>query len=548
MRGGEYLVIEVLGEGNMATVYLVCPPNLPLLRYAVKMVKLPEQAESALRTEFLRCFERERQIMEQVSHLHHPNIAALYGAGTSQDGAPYIILEQLEGETLHAHLNRSGPLLLSEALRITMQIGEALTAIHSLDVVHRDLSTRNVFVCRPRTEGAKETALIKLIDFGVAKFAGTTLHPGVYGSPAYMAPEQAAGGEFIDARADQFALAAILFEMISGESAFAEPADPAQQVMQRVQQEDLGARLFALPVAPPVRAALERALSKDPKQRYRSVQEFLSALQEPERMPPRGAGPADSVRTAAAAGATLTPLALPGLGSYAGMAVFVLLCAVAAYKVASSRHPGAAGNPRPPAKLDLGAVTSTPTAGRDIAPEPVQDQVPTKPQPAVAELDAGHPGPAGDTPPGPKEPAGSPPASANPPAPPQTQPPRRGGRGGEHRPSGAARSQIHVEPRFGQNDVSPAIKVAAASAAIQCLEQQRARHRLPAACRLKLTRSRTQSAYFVTDPDCTLSNNDFAVSLELCIADGMRKKGVVPLPESLHIVISSQTSEGRALQ
>lgn len=559
MRGDEYRVMEVLGEGNMAIVYLVHPPNLPLLRYAVKMVKLPDHAEPALREEFLRCFERERQIMEQVSQLHHPNIAALYGAGTSQDGVPYIILEQLEGETLHAHLGRHAPLPFAEALRIAAQIGEALTAIHGLDVVHRDLSTRNVFLCRPRAAGATDPPLLKLIDFGVAKFAGTTLHPGVYGSPAYMAPEQAAGGEFVDARADQFALAAIVFEMLAGEPAFAAPADPAQQVLKRVQQEDLGARLAGLPVPQPVRAALERALGKDPKQRYRSVEEFLCALQEPERAPSAGVLPADAAKGATPPGVAVAPLALPGLGSYALMTAAVLLCAAVTYKV-SSRHlaasqlktalPGrtgaasllAAGSVAVPAPAPE-AAGSEPTGPPSSGPAPPADlRAPAAPALAAS---TSPPGSSAAPLPAPTERA-----SATPSAPDSAETERRPkmSRRAEHRSSGAARTQFRVEPHFTQQNVSAATMTAAESVAIQCLEQQRARRHLPAACRLKLTHSRSQSAYFVTDPDCVLSNNDFAISLELCIADGMRKKAVDPPPASLSIVIFTQTTEGRASQ
>ncbi|MFO0576900.1 MAG: serine/threonine-protein kinase [Polyangia bacterium] len=551
MRGGEYLVMEVLGEGNMATVYLVRPPNLPLLRYAVKMVRFPEQTSDELREEFLRCFERERQIMEQVAQLHHPNIAALYGTGTSQDGSPYIILEQLEGETLHAHLGRRAPLPFAEALRITAQLGDALTAIHGLDIVHRDLSTRNVFLCRPRTEAAAETQLVKLIDFGVAKFVGATLHPGVYGSPAYMAPEQAAGGDFVDTRADQFGLAAILFEMLSGEPAFAAPAERAERVLLRVQREDLGIRIDALAISRPARAALKQALSKEPDQRFRSVQEFMDALQGPERAAPKEEPSAEPAHRPAAGGPTAA-LPLPSLRSYILLAIALCAIGAAAYRVSLSvSAPRSAGS-------QAQAMPDQPRASSDAT-------VPPPPSPGASATSGGTLAAApAATPPVATPPAATPPAatpagavSAAPPAvpiaavasapadaaeersspAPPRPPPRSGGR---------SKQTFRIEPHFGRAGISSAARQAATAAVFGCLDKLRGRRRLPGACRLTLSRSRAQDKYYVTDPECQLPNNDFVISLELCASTEV--KSLPEHPESFSVWITPQPVEGKAAQ
>lgn len=282
-RGDEYRVRSILGEGGMAIVYEVDHPRTAIRR-AIKVVKFPEDADPKTREELRRCFARERRMMEEVWQLRHPNIAEICDHGMTADGEPYLVLEALAGETLSAYLRHVGPLSWEQARHIATQIGDPLVAIHSLGIVHRDLSTRNVFVLKPGQPG--EPVRIKLIDFGVAKYSGLTLHPGVYGSPGYMAPEQAAGRAVIDVRADQFALGSVLYELLTGTPAFATASQGVEEILEHVQRADLGERIDQLLIPERAREALRRALNKTPGARFPRTQEFVAELRSDDMSDP----------------------------------------------------------------------------------------------------------------------------------------------------------------------------------------------------------------------------------------------------------------------
>src|SRR6185436_17322081 len=168
--------------------------------------------------ELLARFQREA---EAAGALESENVAAALDFGIAQDGAPYIVLEYLVGESLEHLLEREVHLPAARASNIVAQACRGVQAAHAAGIVHRDLKPHNLFVCR-REDG---TDLVKVLDFGVAKLqaideaaASTRTGTGaVLGTPSYMSPEQARGAAVVDNRADVYALGAIFYQLVSGQ-------------------------------------------------------------------------------------------------------------------------------------------------------------------------------------------------------------------------------------------------------------------------------------------------------------------------------------------
>ncbi|HEV8231154.1 MAG TPA: serine/threonine-protein kinase, partial [Thermoanaerobaculia bacterium] len=215
-RLGPYEIVSPLGAGGMGEVYRAKDPRLGR-EVAIKV--LP--ASFSKDPDRLRRFEHEARA---AGVLNHPNITAVYDIG-SVDGAPYVVTELLEGETLRSRL-ATGALSTRKALDYAIQIARGLAAAHEKGIVHRDLKPENLFVTND--------GRVKILDFGLAKLkqpeegsektdlatatAGT--EPGVVlGTMGYMSPEQVRGKP-ADYRSDIFAFGAIFFEMLSGKRAF----------------------------------------------------------------------------------------------------------------------------------------------------------------------------------------------------------------------------------------------------------------------------------------------------------------------------------------
>ncbi len=266
-----YEITSLLGKGGMGAVFLARHRRLPGRQVAVKVL----QNGAGLNPELFARFRREAEI---ASQLGHPNIIEVLDFDTLPDGTPFLLMEYLRGESLEARLAR-GTLPLAEAFAIVRQIGSALQAAHRAGVVHRDLKPANVFLL-PSDTGER----VKLLDFGISKILDSqtlqTQEAVLIGTPQYMAPEQALGkNSEIDARTDLFALGCIVYEMLSGAPPFAGEGSSIVQVIFRIvhtHPEPLASRCPDAPAH--VVAAVERALSKDPKDRYPDVASFITEL------------------------------------------------------------------------------------------------------------------------------------------------------------------------------------------------------------------------------------------------------------------------------
>jgi serine/threonine-protein kinase len=267
---GTYEIVRPVGSGGMGEVYEARHARLPG-RFAVKVLTARVAVGSS---DFLR-FRREAEI---ASSLRHPHIVQVVDFNQAPDGAPYIVMEFLEGSDLGAVLERDKPLPAARVAALVEQVASALAAAHGQGVVHRDLKPQNVFLVPVQGQG-REYA--KVVDFGISKVKTALSLTGearMLGTPQYMAPEQAEGhADAVDGRTDQFALAVITYEMLSGRPPFS--ADSVPALLYRIANQAPPALAGAIDgIGPVVDAVLSRALAKDKGQRYTTVLEFATAL------------------------------------------------------------------------------------------------------------------------------------------------------------------------------------------------------------------------------------------------------------------------------
>jgi serine/threonine protein kinase len=264
--GGAYRIEKELGGGGMSRVFLA--EETRLARHVVVKV-LPPDLALEMRVDR---FNREIQLS---ASLQHPHIVPLLAAGGADD-ILYYTMPFVEGEALRTRLSREGELPVRDAVRILKDVADALAYAHARGVVHRDIKPDNVLLTGHHAVVA---------DFGVAKAvsqakteSGLTSVGVALGTPAYMAPEQAAGDPNIDHRADIYAFGAMAYEMVTGRSPFAGLA-PHQMLAAHV-TEPVVPVTDHRPTLPPALAALIMAcLEKNPADRPQSAGEILSALE-----------------------------------------------------------------------------------------------------------------------------------------------------------------------------------------------------------------------------------------------------------------------------
>lgn len=292
-RLGRYEVTASLGRGGMGIVYRAYDPTLDR-PVALKLLAPDLASQPAV-------VVRLRREAISAARLHHPNIAILYEFGEA-DGAPFLAMEYVPGVSL-SQLLEAGPLPPERALAIVAQIADALDYAHALGVVHRDVKPSNILV-----DGADHAMLI---DFGLADMGedtGLTADNVVLGTPHYMSPEQAAGRR-ADGRSDQYALAAVAYELLVGVPPFHGRSSTAV----------IHAHIYDLPPPategnPTLPAALNdvlaRGLAKKSAERYLSSRAFVEALRAALAAPPRRS----RRRRLVWAGVAVLALALLGLG------------------------------------------------------------------------------------------------------------------------------------------------------------------------------------------------------------------------------------------
>ena len=272
---GNYHIVRLLGEGGFGGVYLAENPLIER-RAAVKVL----HTALAQDAELVRRFLNEARA---ASAIRHRNIIEVFDAGVTPEGAPYILMEFLEGVSLQKRLADQGRLALPQALEVARQAGSALAAAHAAGIVHRDLKPENLFLV-PEA-GAPGGERVKVLDFGIAKIKHASKTGGtmrtqtglIMGSPAYMSPEQCKDSADVDLRSDIYSFAIIVYEMLAGRPPYV--AESGTEIMlMHLSATPPPLRELGADVPTDVEAAIMRGLARARADRFDSMTSFLGAL------------------------------------------------------------------------------------------------------------------------------------------------------------------------------------------------------------------------------------------------------------------------------
>ncbi len=368
---GKYVVERLLGKGGMGVV--VAARHLQLREeVALKFLHV----EMARKPALVIRFDREARAAARIKSEH---VARVLDVGTMEDGVPFIVMEMLSGSDLHRLSAARGPLPWNEAALYVAQACDAVAEAHRYGIVHRDLKPANLFL----THRADGSPLVKVLDFGISKMAEEgaeelTATTDVLGSPLYMSPEQIESPKDVDARADVWALGAILYKLLSGRAAFA-AATAGSSLAKIVKDAPPPLHPQRPDVPPELEALVMRCLEKDLNNRVQTVVELARALQPFSGLGPpewTGAGSTYSHRVEAPA-RSRRPAAM--------LAVVVATMVVAGLSVLLVGSRAA----RPPPPLSASVTMGAPLGAAPIAaPKPPQLLPPTSASIAPSVLEA----------------------------------------------------------------------------------------------------------------------------------------------------------------
>ncbi|MFO1263019.1 MAG: serine/threonine-protein kinase [Rhodoferax sp.] len=264
---GRYDILRVLGKGAMGVVYVGVDPNLER-QVAIKTIRMQTLSPEAA-TEFEGRFRTEAR---SAARLHHPNIVSVFDSGHDGD-TTFLVMELIDGLDLKRHLEAGARFSVRTAVLMVHDLLLALEHAHQQKVVHRDVKPANILIER--------NGRVKLTDFGVARIqepeeSGLTQVGGSVGTPRYMAPEQAKGLRG-DSRSDLFSAAVVLYELLTGEPPF--QGENAFVIIHQINSHEPPPPSSLNPAVPmALDAVMQKALAKDPAQRYATAREFAHAL------------------------------------------------------------------------------------------------------------------------------------------------------------------------------------------------------------------------------------------------------------------------------
>ncbi|TPV95336.1 MAG: serine/threonine protein kinase [Myxococcales bacterium FL481] len=311
-----YEIVRGLAAGGMGRVYEARHHRIRTKRLAVKVI----HANLAGNPEIVSRFQRE---VEAAAAISSPYVASVYDVGRTRDGRPYLVAEFLQGMDLGESLERHGKLPVGFSVRIVRQVCRGLAAAHDSGVVHRDIKPENVFLT-----GDLNRPLVKVLDFGVSRLDDgqakkLTEAGAVLGTPAFMPPEQAQGAR-VDHRADIYSAGALLYTALTGQDPFVGETT-AEILFAVLTREPVGPRTLEPSIPMALEALIQRAMAKDPADRFPSIAALADALApyDPDEgvsieLPGRAqtqiaqTGPADRETTARTARLRLAALSVVG--------------------------------------------------------------------------------------------------------------------------------------------------------------------------------------------------------------------------------------------
>jgi serine/threonine-protein kinase len=283
LLAGRYFLTRRLGRGAMGQVYLAKDTKFASRNVAVKTVRQDILSSDDLQEgEAIARFEREAQA---AASIQHPNTVGVTDFGESGDGIFYLVMEFVEGETLHKLLRREGTLPVKRAVRLLRQIADGVDAAHDLNILHRDLKPANIFLMQ---KGKGGDGFIKVGDFGLAKIINQTVTDfssnatpssrGIIGTPEFMSPEQMQPEVGVDVRADVYALGTIAYLMLGGKTPFS--GDMMQLVMQKIMHKAPPLSSIRTDIPADVEHVIMRSLEINPADRHTSVADWIADLEQ----------------------------------------------------------------------------------------------------------------------------------------------------------------------------------------------------------------------------------------------------------------------------
>ena len=269
-----YVPERILGEGGMGRVYLARHTRIRQKRVAVKVLH-PEWFGNA---QVLARFQREAETAAAISH---PNVVTVLDVDRTPHGLPYLVTEYLDGIDLSDQLKAQGKFAAATAVHIARQLCRGLGAAHQSQVIHRDVKPQNIFLVGDFSRGLPERPPIKVLDFGLSRFSDSsenqlTQTGCIMGTPAYMAPEQASGQQ-VDHRTDIYGVGVVLYTMLTGRPPF-EAETPQATVLAAMNSEPPRPRSVEPSIAPHLELIIERAMARNPAERYQDMAAFEQAL------------------------------------------------------------------------------------------------------------------------------------------------------------------------------------------------------------------------------------------------------------------------------
>ncbi len=283
LLAGRYLLSKRLGRGAMGQVYLANDNKFAARKVAVKTVRQDILSSEDLQEgEAIARFEREAQA---AASIQHPNTVSVTDYGESEDGVFYLVMEYVEGETLHRLLRREGTLPVKRAVRLLRQIADGVDAAHEIGILHRDLKPANIFIMQ---KGKAGDGFIKVGDFGLAKIVNATVTDfssqatpssrGIIGTPEFMSPEQMQPEVGVDVRADVYAMSTIAYLMLGGKTPFT--GDMMQLVMQKIMHKPPALSSLRTDIPKDVERVIMKSLEIEAVGRHMSVAEWIEELEE----------------------------------------------------------------------------------------------------------------------------------------------------------------------------------------------------------------------------------------------------------------------------